>query len=154
MVSPDFNNPTSIALDSTLTTNYCELELSNAKYAWRVTASNDFSELTSSTSSFEVSVPTNDLSEITPVILAPANAAQFQPGSVVFWWEEIPEAESYDLLIMSPSFDNPVSVIYDESLEDTKVELDLAEGSYEWSLKAINSSSESQEVRSTLTVAP
>jgi hypothetical protein len=79
-----------------------------------------------------------DISKKTMSILAPANAIHTPYNSITFWWEEVKDADKYQLQIVSPSFSNAINMIADTSVTGTKLTMILNPGSYEWRIRATN----------------
>ncbi len=76
-------------------------------------------------------------------IVAPGVDAALQNNSVSLVWETLEGAETYQVIVVSPSFDNIQTYVCDSITEDYKIKVDLDPGKYEWSVQAHNSAYES-----------
>lgn len=57
---------------------------------------------------------------------------------VSFWWEELDGAESYNLQIVSPSFDSVQRLYFDSMVVGNKVDVKLPAGNYQWRIRGEN----------------
>ncbi len=80
-----------------------------------------------------------DLNKEEVFLLAPADGIKTAYQQHTFWWEHVPDAESYNLLIVSPSFDSVFRLIADTNLTGNNYVGTLAPGEYEWGVSALNS---------------
>ncbi len=94
-----------------------------------------------------------DISEETPVLLAPLNGTEVAPGAVFFSWQKLRDASQYHLQLATPNFENASQVLLDTLLESTFFSKELAKNSYEWRLQALNSDFETQYVKQPFVVA-
>jgi hypothetical protein len=93
-----------------------------------------------------------DLSDSQLVILAPADDAGFNSTSVTFTWQPLDGATSYVLQIAKPDFDNATEIVLNTEIEETTFTQQLNIGSYQWRIKAKNSSYETTFITRNLTV--
>lgn len=84
-----------------------------------------------------------DLSKETITLLAPANGYETTILTHLFWWEEVKDAEKYNLQIVSTGFSAIQDLLLDTNLTNNKFTFTLPPGLFEWRVKAFNSSSES-----------
>jgi hypothetical protein len=91
----------------------------------------------------------SDLGKSAVTVLAPANNA-INPNYVqTFWWDYLNGASSYQLQIVRPKFDSVLILVLDTIIQTNKFSISLYPGNYQWRVKAINGSSETQyETRS------
>src|SRR5688572_12340162 len=80
------------------------------------------------------------------VIIAPANGTVSSSFTQTFWWEELKGAEEYTLQIVKPTFSSVQQLILDTNVNGTKFYYTLQPGVYQWRLRAINNSSETDFV--------
>ena len=73
-------------------------------------------------------------------ILAPGDGIHTPYNAVTFWWDEIQDADKYELQIVSPFFSNVVKVITDTNVTINKFTMTLNPGTYQWRVRAINNS--------------
>ena len=94
----------------------------------------------------------DDISDVSITVLAPANNAEFYSTSVTFTWEAVEYATAYKIQIAKPNFENATEIILDETTENTSYTKQLNIGTYEWRVKAVNSSYETAYETRVLTV--
>lgn len=82
-----------------------------------------------------------DLSGKAVVLLSPANGFETTTLTHLFWWEEVKNASSYNLQIVSTSFSSIQSLLLDTNLTTNKFAFTLPPGLFEWRVRAFNSSS-------------
>lgn len=85
-----------------------------------------------------------DISDDILTIYTPHHNDTLSEGIVNFWWEELDEAESYRIIIIGGTFENPDFLITDSILEQTIFSTPISVGNYSWRLTAQNASSETQ----------
>jgi hypothetical protein len=73
---------------------------------------------------------------------APANQYQSTSYTVNFWWNDVEDALSYRLQVVTPKFDSIGALIIDTLVKGTKFSLTMDPGNYEWRVKAENGSSQ------------
>ncbi|MEL6863593.1 MAG: hypothetical protein AAFP19_04200 [Bacteroidota bacterium] len=95
-----------------------------------------------------------DLSDHQVQLRAPADQVVSSNTSQTFWWEELDEViDGYKLQIVSPSFDSVVQLVLEEEITDALTfTTTLSAGSYEWTVLAFNTSSESEPMIHQLTI--
>lgn len=81
-----------------------------------------------------------DISNETIVLVAPSDQSEFFTTGVTFSWENVPEATSYQIQIAKPDFSNPTQLVLDTIIKTTSFIKQLPLASYEWRVKALNSS--------------
>lgn len=84
-----------------------------------------------------------DISDRTIQVVCPTDGAELSSSKLSFVWKEEEGAESYHVIVVSPSFKNIQSYVCDTILTDYKFELELPAGDYQWSLQGKNSGYES-----------
>lgn len=77
-------------------------------------------------------------------IIAPCDNLVTTKTTLVFWWNELKDANSYKLQIVSTSFDTILSIPVDSNLTTNKFEATLNPGKYGWRVKAVNSATETE----------
>ncbi|MBI9034077.1 MAG: hypothetical protein JEZ03_06380 [Bacteroidales bacterium] len=86
----------------------------------------------------------DDLTETKIDLLAPSNNYSSLNNSIVFWWEGTGLYNDYQLQVVSPSFSAPERLVLDSITPETKFELKLLPGDYQWRVRALNYSSSSE----------
>src|ERR1700749_674161 len=77
-------------------------------------------------------------------IIAEAPADQYQSTSytINFWWEEVGNALSYHLQVVTPNFAAPGSLVPDTIIKKNTFAFTLSPGNYQWRVMAENGSSQ------------
>ncbi len=92
------------------------------------------------TSCTEIFVP--DLSTEKVILLAPEDSATISSIGLLFLWEKVEGADSYRLQVVRPDFNTPHFFALDTPLAGTDFTYSFVPGSYQWRVKALSSSSE------------
>ncbi|HEX8577565.1 MAG TPA: hypothetical protein VF677_14860 [Flavobacterium sp.] len=82
-----------------------------------------------------------DISGQTVPLVAPVNNAAFSSTGVTFTWEKLEGASAYQLQIASPDFTNALRIVADTIVAGSSFTQQLPVGSYEWKVRALNGSS-------------
>ncbi|MEM9328198.1 MAG: hypothetical protein AAGA85_21200 [Bacteroidota bacterium] len=149
--TPNLTTPDLIVLDSAVSSTGYQVSLSDGSYEWGVRSENDAFQSAFTTRSLTIASGIRDPLEL-PVLVSPANGAVLDSGRVTLLWDAQVAAEQYQLRMLSPSFANATITVLDSVLTDTRLEIVLDRGSYEWGVKAANSAFETDFVTRTLTV--
>jgi uncharacterized protein YegP (UPF0339 family) len=80
-----------------------------------------------------------DISNETVVVLAPTENSDVAAGNVTFNWQLVFEADSYQVQIAAPSFQNATQILLDSVSESNVIQKNLEAGAYEWRIRALNS---------------
>ncbi len=83
-----------------------------------------------------------DISEETVTLLAPYDSLVTTNATQTFWWENVDNAEGYNLQIVSPDWDAIEELILDSNISSNKFEVTLDPGTYAWGVSAYTSFSE------------
>lgn len=73
---------------------------------------------------------------------APADQYQSTSYTVNFWWDELDNALSYHLQVVSPGFTNPGSLVLDTIVKKNTFAFNFNPGNYQWRVLAQNGSSQ------------
>jgi hypothetical protein len=82
-----------------------------------------------------------DLSNKKVTLLAPADCTRTPTQTQTFWWDYVPDAEGYNLQIVSPTFDTITTLIADTNMTGNKFVGTLYPGRYKWGVSAYNHNS-------------
>ncbi|MDB5002068.1 MAG: hypothetical protein JWQ34_293 [Mucilaginibacter sp.] len=82
------------------------------------------------------------LNKRTVTLEAPRNQFQSSSYTVNFWWDEVEDALTYRLQVVTPNFTNIGSLVLDTMVKSNKFTFNLKPGNYEWHLLAQNGSSQ------------
>ena len=86
------------------------------------------------------------------ILHSPAAGFETNKYSQSFWWEEVENARTYRLQVVSPSFDNVGFLALDTLISSNKFNFTLEPGVYQWRVRAENSGSETAWVSRTFTI--
>lgn len=155
IATPNFENATQIILDSTITSTSFTKLLEAGDYEWRINARN--SEYSTAYTIQNLSIAPADvvnISNATVSLLAPANAVIYSTTDTInFSWESILGADNYTIQIATPNFANATQIVENQIVTGTSFSVsNLEANSYEWRVKALNSSFETNYTTQTFTV--
>ncbi len=138
IVKPSFEEISVVLLDTLLTELSYDLDMTRTDtgaYVWRVVAWAGESRSHSETRRFDHF--DRDLSNEEVNLLAPGNSTLLIDAVQTFWWEILDHAQSYNLVIVGPSFNQQVDVVLDTILDVNKINLNISNldpGTYEWTV--------------------
>lgn len=147
---PNFETATQIILDSTTANTSISKELNSNIYQWRVKALNTVSETPFTLQNLTVET---DISLANVVLMTPANNTQLSPGTHTFKWETLKGADRYTLQIATPNFENAIQFILDSTLTKTSFDIKLTSNEYQWRVKAMNLTDETNYTTFNITVS-
>ncbi len=115
---------------------------STGTYYWQVMAT-DNAQNPGSYSSLSVLTisDVNDISNAVVILNAPYNGFTTTDTEISFWWEELDNAQNYTFQLVKPNFTNIEELVVETTVTNNKITLTLETGSYQWRVKAKNSSS-------------
>src|ERR1700744_1165181 len=73
---------------------------------------------------------------------APSSQYQSTSYTINFWWDEVSNALSYHLQVVTPSFASPGSLVLDTVIKKNTFAFTLSPGNYQWRVMAENGSSQ------------
>lgn len=79
-----------------------------------------------------------DISEKTVQVISPTNDIELSGNRATFVWELEEGAETYHVVIVSPSFDYIQKYVCDSVLTENRMSLELPSGEYQWFIQAEN----------------
>lgn len=82
-----------------------------------------------------------DISDSAVFLIAPSNGLKTTVSTHTLWWDYVTDAEKYNLLIVSPTWDSINTLIIDTNVSGNKFTITLAPGEYDWAVSAYNGSS-------------
>lgn len=85
-----------------------------------------------------------DISNTCVEILVPQNNTSISNSTVTFFWEPVTDADAYKIQIVSPTFADAQTLMYDSIITTNKITFALNPGNFEWRIKAINEISETE----------
>jgi len=93
-----------------------------------------------------------DISNESVQLLAPTNEATLNNGNLTFTWNPIEGAETYHLQIAQPTFDEALQIVRDTLIDNTNFKDSLGLNTYQWRVRAENTSYSTQYTTNTLTI--
>ncbi|MBT1710554.1 hypothetical protein KK062_20080 [Fulvivirgaceae bacterium PWU5] len=94
-----------------------------------------------------------DLSDDTVTLRLPADGVtQTDSVAVLFWWEELEGASTYELQVVSPDNTNPQSLLIDTLVTKPQFSMTLPAGQYQWCVRGVNSGYKTEFVCRTITI--
>lgn len=82
------------------------------------------------------------ISKSNVVLEAPSDHYQSTNYTINFWWDEVSNALSYHLQVVTPTFASPGSLVLDTIVKANKFSFNLNPGNYQWRVMAENGSSQ------------
>ncbi len=79
-----------------------------------------------------------DISSETVIAYTPANGIAVPVSTITFWWEPLSNNTSYQLQVVSPSFQAPAYLVLDTIITGNKLSIRLDSGNYAWRIRADN----------------
>ncbi len=152
IAKPSFTSATQVVLDSLVTSTTFGSDLASGEYQWRISGVNSEFETNYTTASFIVKA--EDISAGIVTITAPVENSEVGVGTVEFTWNELNDADEYQLQIATPDFDSATDFVVDTRVETAFFNTGLAEGTYQWRIKALNSGFETRYTTTNFTVKP
>lgn len=150
IADPNFLEGKQILLDSVIENNSFTQTLESGIYQWRVKAQNSAYETNFTTQSF--SVNTADISDESVTVLAPSDGAVLSNNEVSFNWEVITYAESYTIQVADPDFTDAEQILLDSVITVNSFTKTLATGTYQWRVKAQNSTYQTEYSTQSFTI--
>lgn len=149
VVSPSFESIEVVVADTITQLSQASFQLDSGVYEWGVQALNSSSASQRSIRSLSVDVAFEDRFL---ELRSPSEGITLDSGAVVFIWEPLRDAESYEFQLVTPTFEGITSIISDQEIESDRVTVNLNPGSYQWSLRAVAGNKKTTAVVRSLTV--
>lgn len=83
-----------------------------------------------------------DISDRKIVLNSPGDRSQSKDYTMNFWWDEVEDALTYRLQVVTPDFDRPASLILDTIVKSPRFTTSLSPGEYTWRVRAENGHSQ------------
>lgn len=149
IVSTTFSNIQQLVADTLTKSNKFSISISPGEYQWRVRAENNSSETDFVVRSFKID-STNDLATQTVILLSPNDNSYSNQNKQTFRWESLYNATEYRVRIGDVDF---TTLLKDTTTQaDSLVYTFASEGTYQWQVRAQNSTSSSPYTTRTLII--
>lgn len=79
-----------------------------------------------------------DVSNDVVTILSPSEGSQITSNPVLIWWDYTFGCVEYELQVVTPSFENPISLSLDTIISYNKFQIELDTGIYELRVRGLN----------------
>jgi hypothetical protein len=79
-----------------------------------------------------------NISDDQVALQVPAEGTSASAGNITFWWNELKGARSYQLLIVSPDYQTPKTLLLDSTVITNQFSIELPVGKYQWCVKGTN----------------
>lgn len=97
----------------------------------------------------------DDIKNDSIILISPYDGVRKAQLSTTFWWEKLEKADSYNLQIVSPSFNSAETLILDTTITKTKLVYTFKKtGEYEWRVSGKNSVSQTKFTTFKLSIIP
>ena len=84
--------------------------------------------------------------------MAPVDNSVVSESTINFSWQPLEYADSYQLQVAQPSFENAILIVEDTTITITNFSRTLENGNYQWRIKAINFAYETPYSTQNLTI--
>jgi uncharacterized protein YceK len=144
VVTPNFNSPGSLVLDTIVKRNRFSINLNPGNYQWRVLAQNGSSQ-TAYTAPRNFTVEISSLKGQAVQLSAPADNYITNQGTIVFQWGVLFGATQYRFEIDTNNFANESAVILNQAFAGQQLNFTFPKDkSYQWRVRAENDTAQSQ----------
>lgn len=140
VVSPNFENSSSILIDTLLSVNFHQDTLiNNRNYEWQVRGENSLYFTENSKNAFSL-ISESNISNKTLVLLSPKNGLTVNEENVNFTWDNLVSAQNYRIQIAYPSFENALQIVIDSLISQSNFKTSALpqNKNYEWRVRGEN----------------
>ncbi|WP_461630266.1 hypothetical protein [Labilibaculum euxinus] len=134
IADPDFTDIVRLELDTLITGNKFEHTLYPGNFEWRVRAENSAYTTDFISRKLVINEPV-DITKQKVILISPGKEAKLNVNQIVFDWDELSIAHEYQFELHQTDWSGE-DVIDPKILTDTKLTLDLEEGTYAWGVLA------------------
>lgn len=135
IVSPEFNKPAELIVDTLISRNKFEYSLSPGKYEWRVRAENGSSK--SLYSSNFLTIHLSSLKEQEVKLTSPANNIITNQKNVLYKWNELFGSSQYRLQVDTANFADTSKLLFDHASPNNEFSIAFSkDGAYQWRVRA------------------
>jgi hypothetical protein len=79
-----------------------------------------------------------DLSDKSVYLIAPIDSMSTTTATHTLWWDVIPDAEAYNVIVVSPDWNSIERLVADTNVSGNKFTITLPPGEYDWGVSAFN----------------
>lgn len=135
VVSPDFNSPAELIVDTLIGRDKFEFSLSPGKYEWRVRAENGSSKSLYSSNSLTIHL--SSLKEQEVKLSSPANNSLTNQKNALYKWNELFGALQYRLQVDTSNFADTSKLLFDHATPNNEFSSAFPkDGAYQWRVRA------------------
>lgn len=152
IVSPSFDAVQQLITDSEVETNTFEQSLPPGEYEWTVVAYNN--SYISKSEIYKLTIEQDSTLDNQNILLvSPNDNETINENPVRLLWQPLSAANQYFIEVASPDFTNSTYIITSETTTNDYLDvLDLADATYQWRVKAMNTNSQTGFTAQTFTV--
>jgi uncharacterized protein YegP (UPF0339 family) len=144
VVSPRFDSPDKLVLDTLVNSNKFSGNLDPGKYEWRLRAENG-STVTAYSPARTFEVLQSSIKQQAVELSTPTNGLLTNNAQLNFQWETLYGATKYHLQIDTNNFANDEMVVYDQSLPINQLTYNLSKDqAYQWRVRAENDTAQAR----------
>ena len=144
VVTPDFNAPGSLVLDTVVKQNKFSYNLNPGTYQWRLTAENGSSQ-TAYSAVRTFTIAASSIKQQTVQLTSPANNYVTNKSAVLFQWGNLYGATQYRLEIDTNNFENEAAIVANLVLPGQQGNFTLPKSQiYQWRVRAENDTAQAQ----------
>lgn len=142
IVSPSFDSVQQLVTDSEVTENTFEMALPPGEYQWTVVAYNN--NYQSQSEIFNLTIEESSTLDGQNVLLvSPSDNAITNDNPIRLLWQSLSAATQYHIQVAAPDFTNSTFIIAEDTTTNDYLDIsNLADGTYQWRVKAMNNNSE------------
>jgi hypothetical protein len=138
VVTPSFNNPGGLALDTVVKKNTFAVNLKPGSYQWRVMAVNGSSQTPYSTPK-GFTILASSIKQQSVQLTSPANNTLTNQGSLIFAWGNLYGATKYQLQMDTNNFLDTTKLVYNQTIPAQQVTFSFPKDQvYQWRVRAQN----------------
>lgn len=152
IVSPSFDSVQQLITDSEVTENTFEITLPPGEYQWTVVAYN--TNYQSQSEIYNLTIEeSEDLEGQSVLLVSPSDNAITNDNPIRLLWQSLSAATQYHIQVAAPDFTNSTFIIAEDTTTNDYLDIsNLADGTYQWRVKAMNNNSETAYTSSNFTV--
>lgn len=137
IVTPGYGSSYRIMYQEDVSDTQLTLSLGRGKYEAKIIPQNAKYNGLAQVISFFIDQSVN-IEHESIILRSPADSLRIKSQTVTFWWDKIENATTYELIIVSPGFENVEKLKLQIQTSSNQYQYLLDSGTYQWSVQAIN----------------